>query len=372
MLALSAYVIYRMPAPNTQFFEQTAADPSTVSFTNLNRGKVTSLVREEVQQNDYISLVSQTVKAVLLTGSDKHREIEATYDDILTNLALQKIKIGDTIVLGSIETTEGTSYVVVDKYRLPGLGIIAGIFLVLAVIFGRLRGISSIAGLAISIAILLLFIIPNILAGKSPALVTFVGAGLIAFASMFLAHSFTKRAALAVISTLLTLGITQGLSIWFVRLTRLVGNGSEEASFLQQGYLGTINLQGLLLGGIIIGTLGVLNDITISQVSTVEEIHKTDPLLPVRQLYIKGSSVGREHIASLINTLVLAYAGSALPLFLLLVVNTSQPLWAILNSEMIGEEIIRTLVGSIALVLAVPISTLLASAYFTSTPVSAK
>jgi len=144
---------------------------------------------------------------------------------------------------------------------------------------------------------------------------------------------------------------------------KLLGNGSEQAYFIQAGYFGSINLQGLLLGGIIIGTLGVLNDITTAQAATVEEIHLANNQLSFRRLYQKGSSVGREHIASLINTLVLTYVGVSLPLFLLFSVN-GQSLWTVLNSSTIAEEIVRTLVGSMALILAVPVTTVLAAYYF--------
>ncbi len=170
---------------------------------------------------------------------------------------------------------------------------------------------------------------------------------------------------IAVTSTFFALGLAEILGYFFIIGAKLLGNGSEEAYFIQAGYFGAINLQGLLLGGIIIGALGILNDITTAQSAAVEEIHGADKSLSFKQLYKKGSSIGREHIASLINTLVLVYVGSSLPLFLLFAVN-SQQLWTVLNSSTIAEEIVRALVGSIALILAVPITTALAAYYFSS------
>jgi uncharacterized membrane protein len=249
----------------------------------------------------------------------------------------------------------------VDRYRLNYLYIFGGIFLLLALIFGRTRGLTSVIGLAAGIGILIFFIVPNILQGKNPVLVTLVGAGLIALISMFLAHGFNQKTALAVTSTLLTLGLAEMLANLFVNATKLLGNGSEAAFYIQAGYFGAINLQGLLLGGIIIGTLGVLNDITTAQAATVAELHSANNQLGFKQLYLTASRVGREHIASLINTLVLTYAGASLPLFILFSVSAQQ-LWITLNSATIAEEIVRTLVGSIALILAVPITTAL-SAY---------
>jgi uncharacterized membrane protein len=185
---------------------------------------------------------------------------------------------------------------------------------------------------------------------------------------MFLAHGFNKQTTLAFGSTLITLIGAAILSVIFVSLTRLTGAGTEEAFYLQFGSLEKLNLQGLLLGGIMIGVLGVLDDITTGQTAAVYEIHKADPKLKLADLYKRGINVGKEHIASLVNTLVLAYAGASLPLFLIFNLNDSIPLWVNLNSEFIIEEIIRTLVGSTALVLAVPISTFIAARSLTQPP----
>jgi uncharacterized membrane protein len=160
---------------------------------------------------------------------------------------------------------------------------------------------------------------------------------------------------------MVTLAFATGLADLIVGLAHLSGRGSDEALFLQTGYLETVNLRGLLLGGIVLGALGVLDDITTAQAAAVEEISRADPGLGVRDLYRRGLSVGREHITSLVNTLVLAYAGASLPLFILFTLNTNQPLWVTLNSEFVAEEIARTIIGSLALTLAVPITTALAA-----------
>lgn len=198
-----------------------------------------------------------------------------------------------------------------------------------------------------------------------------IGALVIALFSIYLAHGLNRRTTIALISTLLTLGIASGLAILFVKAGKLFGLGSEEAFYIQQlGSLADLNLQGLLLGGIILGALGVLDDITTAQTAAVYEIKRANSALTVRELYNRGISVGREHISSLVNTLFLAYAGASLPLFLFFTVGGStQPLWVTLNSEFIAEEVVRTLVGSIALMLAVPITTFLAANYFGNRPV---
>ena len=363
LLVFGWYRIEKLPATNTQSFSVDAAEVGNTSFNELSKGKVTEVKAKNEEQNKHLSQITETLQATLLSGSEKGQSVEVDYQDTLTNTKLQEVNVGDVIVIGKISTPEETSYVLVDRYRLPYLGWIALLFLALAIIFGRVRGFTSVVGLLASIAILIWFITPNILAGKNPTLVILVGAGVIAVVSMFLAHGFKQRTMLAVISTLFTLGLAQVMAYYFVIGAKLLGNGSEEAFYLQAGYFGNINLQGLLLGGIIIGTLGILNDITTAQCATVEELNTANDKLTFRQLYQKGSSVGREHIASLINTLVLVYVGSSLPLFLLFTINSKQ-LWTVLNSSTIAEEIARTLVGSITLILAVPIATALAAYYF--------
>ena len=371
VLAFGWYKIDKMPAVNAPGFSSQAAEAGNTPFNELAKAKVTEVKNKDEEQGSRISQITETLQTPLLSGSQKGQSVEVDYQDTLSDPKLQEVKVGDIIVVGEIKTPDKTNYVLVDRYRLPYLGLIALVFLILAIIFGRLRGLTSVIGLFVSIAILIWFITPNILAGKNPVLVTLVGAEVIALVSMFLAHGFKQRTMLAIVSTLITLGIAEVLGYFFIIGAKLLGNGSEEAYFIQAGYFGAINLQGLLLGGIIIGALGILNDITTAQSAAVEEIHTTDKNLSFKQLYQKGSSIGREHIASLINTLVLTYVGASLPLFLLFTVN-SQQLWTVLNSSTIAEEVVRALVGSISLILAVPITTALAAYYFSSLHVGDK
>jgi uncharacterized membrane protein len=165
------------------------------------------------------------------------------------------------------------------------------------------------------------------------------------------------------VGTLITLGISVFVAVKIVSWTHLFGTGSEDALLLQS-LSGNVNLRGLLLGGMILGLLGVLDDVTTGQAAIVEELRDANPALSVKELYRRGLSVGREHITSLINTLFLAYTGATLPLFLLFTLNQGQPFWMIVNSEQISDEIVRTVVGSSCLILAVPITTLLAAYFF--------
>ena len=198
-------------------------------------------------------------------------------------------------------------------------------------------------------------------------MVGLLGSLAIAFSSMYLAHGFNRRTTVSLIATFITIFIALIMALWAVDITKLFGLGSEEAYYLQAYKLGELDMRGLLLAGIIVGTLGILDDITVSQVSIVEELHDVDKNLSFWDLIRRGLSIGKEHIASLINTLALAYVGVSFPLLLSFSINQGQPLWVVANSEFIIEEVVRTLVGSVTLIIAVPISTFLA-AYFIKHP----
>jgi uncharacterized membrane protein len=178
--------------------------------------------------------------------------------------------------------------------------------------------------------------------------------------TFYLSHGFNKKTHVAIVGTIISLIITGVLAAVFVNISKLTGYASEEAGFLQSEIGGTINMKGVLLAGIIIGTLGVLDDITVSQSAIVYQLKKANKKLGFRQLFSRAMKVGHDHISSLINTLVLVYAGVAMPL-LLLFVNNPRPFSEVINYEIIADEIVRTLVGSIGLITAVPITTVLAA-----------
>jgi len=301
----------------------------------------------------------RTVRLELLDGPREGDEMTITQYGEGVSAEGGEMEPGDKVVVGRGPTADGEGWFILDHYRIPAAIMVFLLFLGLAVAFGRLKGLTAIVGLLFSIGVLALYVVPGILDGKSPLVVSLIGAFVIAVFSLFLAHGFNRRTSIALLATLATLMLAAVLAVAFVSLARLTGLGSEDAFYLKLG-LGEINLRGLLLGGIILGSLGVLDDITTTQVAAVNEIKKANPALSSRELYRRGNSVGVEHIASMINTLALAYLGAALPLFLLFAANQYQPFWVIMNSQIIMEEVMRTLVGSAALVCAVPVSTLLA------------
>ncbi len=307
----------------------------------------------------------RTYTARITGGSEKGKEVQIEDNDLDTVLKDAKLAPGDQIAIVKTTDVEGkATYHIADRYRVPAIWWMIAAFLAATIFFGGWRGFTSIFGLAMTVLIIVAWAVPRVMSG-GPAFVTMLIATFAAaLFSLYLAHGFNRRTTIAVASTLLTLVISVVVELLFVNGAQLTGLGSESAYFLQGGGFAEIDLKGLLLGGILIGVLGILDDVTTAQVAVIEELKAANPNLGFRELYRRGISVGREHIASLTNTLFLAYAGASLPLFMLFSAHNSQPLWFIANGQVIAEEVTRTLVGSICLILAVPISTLIAARHF--------
>jgi uncharacterized membrane protein len=317
-------------------------------------GKVVEVIdeqREDVEVGGVRPFV-QTVKIKFLEGPRADEEEIIQYSNLIEH---QKLKQGQKVVL---VMSQSGAYIF-DRYRLPALGAIVGLFIILAVIFAGWRGFASLIGLGVTVGVIAFFIMPRIMAGGNPLTVSLIGAFVIATVSIYLAHGLRRRTSVAVVGVLITSVVAILIAQLFVWLAGLTGVGSEEAFHLQTSPVSFVDLRGLLLGSILIGAIGVLDDITTTQVAAVEEIWRANPALSRRELYKRSASVGREHITSLVNTLALAYVGASFPALLLFTVY-QRPWWVITNTEAISEEIIRTLVGSIALMFAVPITTLLA------------
>ncbi len=270
---------------------------------------------------------------------------------------------GDNVVVGESSYEGKQMFYISDVYRLHGLWISLALFLCLAVLFAGKYGVRSIIGLVISFGVIMWYVVPKIMLGWNPLFVSLSGTILIASTALYVAHGFKARTSIAFISTVITILIAFVLALWVTKMTQLFGIGTEEAFFLRYAPIENLNLRWLLLGGMVIGTLGVLDDVTTTQAASVEEIHKANKSLSRKELYTRGASVGREHIVSLVNTLVLAYTGASLPLLLLFNIYP-KPAWVILNSEIVMEEVVRMIVGSIALILAVPLTTAIAAWYF--------
>ena len=327
------------------------------------KATVVSIQDETFDDRGLESRTKQTLRIQILSGIYKDREYSITHEFDRREYNRQ-IEVGETVVVERLRKADGTEdFFLREKYRLPWIIFLGLIFIGIAFLTGGIVGMRSLLGLLVSIGILSFYIVPRIINGADPLSTSLIGSSLIACFSIYLAHGYNRRTTIALVATIITLGISTGLAFVFVYLGKLFGMGSEEVMFFS-GTLEWVNLRGLLLGGIVIGALGVLDDITTAQAATVDEISKANANLPFHELYKRGMSVGREHVASLINTLALAYAGASLPLILLFYSDKYYPAWVTFNSEFLAEEIVRTLVGSAALLLAVPISTWLAAYAF--------
>lgn len=267
---------------------------------------------------------------------------------------------GDKVVLHDNPSAPAEfRYSFADRQRAAPLWWLAGGFVLVLVIVGRWPGVRALAGLAIALVVLAAFLVPALLRDHPAVPVVLVAGAAIGFAALYLAHGFNIGTTIAVAGTLVSLAITAALALLAVEATRLTG--LRDAAFGALRVPDALDLRGLLVAGIVVGALGVLDDVTVSQVSIVASLRRANPGLRGRLLYREATTVGRDHLASTVNTLVLAYAGASLPL-LLLVAGGGAPLGRVLTGELVAVEIVRMLVGSIGLILAVPVTTALATA----------
>lgn len=246
-----------------------------------------------------------------------------------------------------------------DHVRTNSLLWLAAIFAVTILIISRWKGLRSLLSMAFSLLVIVGFIIPKILAGGDPLLASVTGSVILLSVTLYLTYGWNLKTHAAVVSMILVLLITGTLAGVFVNFTRLTGSGDENALFLIQMLNAQINLRGLLLGGMIIGALGVLDDLVTTQASAVFELHHANGSLGFRGLYQSAMRIGQDHVAATVNTLVLAYAGASLPMLLMFSLGRGD-YGLLVNFEFVAEEIVRTLVGSLGLVAAVPLTTAIA------------
>lgn len=279
-------------------------------------------------------------------------------------LVIPDFSVGGTIIAGYEPDTD--FYFYADQDRRSVLAWLVVAFAVVVIALGRWRGVLALVAMALTVVVLVAFVAPSVLDGNDPLLVSVVAASAIAFISLYLTHGFTPLTTVALTGTIAALGVTLALASLFWSLADFSGLATEEAGFLT-GISANLDLPALLLGGAILGALGALDDVTVTQVATVNELRLRSPDISRGALVSSGIRVGREHIASTVNTLLLAYVGAAMPLLLILQLS-NQPLQMVANSELIAVEIVRTLTGSIGLVAAVPVTTALAAAVMTFAP----
>ncbi len=319
------------------------------------RARVIEVINQEkktVPGTDTLSTY-QTLKAELLEGERKG-QVVTIENDYLT------LKNGDKFFLFyTIDINGNEMYSVRDIDRRVTIGIFVGLFVLTIIAFGGKQGLRSIISLAGSFFVILYFLVPSLLKGYPPVPTSIAIASVILFLAIFLTHGFNRESLVAFIGTVSAVILTGILAYLGVTLARLSGFASDEAVYLNLATRGALDFSGLLLGGIMIGVLGVLDDIAVTQSAVVSELYNSASHLSKKEIYTKAIRVGKEHVGALVNTLALAYTGASLPLLLLFSTSEST-LASIINQEIFATEIIRTIVGSVGLILTVPITTLLA------------
>ncbi|WP_249417013.1 YibE/F family protein [Streptomyces sp. TS71-3] len=317
-------------------------------------GDTSTAEGSSAQQEKHGTCGKATVR--ITTGKDTGR----TFTEIVQPDAPRQLHQGQKVVVAyAPDAPKELQYSVTDVNRKLPMALLAGIFALAVIVVGRLRGVTALVALAVSFLVLNQFVLPAVLQGANPLLVAVVGASAIMLIALYMCHGLTARTSVAVLGTLVSLLLIGVLGSLFIGWSALTGNTDDNTGLIH-GLYPSIDMSGLLLAGVIIGSLGVLDDVTVTQTSAVWELHQADPSMGWRALYRAGIRIGRDHIASVVNTLVLAYAGAALPLMLLFSIAKSGVV-QVANSELVAEEIVRTLVGSIGLVASVPVTTILAA-----------
>ena len=335
----------------------TGATPDETQYVD---GTVTTVVHAACSSADVQAAPGQldcgTVVVRLAGGPDAGQEVTT---DVPAGPGAPQVDEGDDVVLLHLpDTPVGEPYQIADHRRDRQLWVLGAAFALTVIAFGRWRGLSALAGLAVTFAVLLFFVVPAILAGEPPLLVAIVGSAAIMLTVLYLTHGIGIPTSVAVVGTLASLALTGVLSSFAVGALHLTGAADEQATYVS--IVHHVNLQGLLLAGILIGSLGVLDDVTVTQAATVNELAAANPDYRFGRLYRAATRVGRAHIASVVNTIILAYAGASLPL-LILITDSGQSLGRVLTNQLVAQELVRSVIGTIGLVSAVPITTALAA-----------
>lgn len=353
-LVLSALVFIGCATPQLANAQQ-AAELQTDTH-ELVRAKVLTVLSSEERfvPGTQIKMPFQSLKIEIREGSKKGQQTTVENDHL-------NLKEGDSFYMQITSYPDGqVTYAVAEPIRLGKMLFFAILFLVLVFFFGGIQGIRGLLSLAGSLLLIFYVFLPKLLDGWSPILMSIFVSSLIIVLGSYVTHGFNRTTSSAVVGMLATVIFTGLMAFYAVDATRLTGFGSEDVVYLNFNTGGNLDVAGLLLGGIMIGLLGVLYDVAIGQAVTVDELVRAAPHMSRRKLFERASRVGREHIGALINTLAIAYVGAALPLLLLFYSSSSASILSIINREDFATEIMRTLIGSIGLVLAVPITSLVA------------
>ncbi len=332
------------------------------------QAKVINIIDEVTKtREDGSKYIQQHLELEVIQGKEKGKHFEINNIGDLDVVNSNHYKKGDKVLVLYDKSTEGEDYYqIVDSIRTGPLFWLSLVFALVLILVAKFKGLKSLLGLALSFVVIMEFIVPQIMDGANPLLIGIIGSLFILFLLIYLTEGWTRVSHISFLAIFISLFITGLLSVFFTNLTKLTGMAGDEVMYLIGAGRGVIDFKGMLLAGILIGTLGVLDDLVVSQVSLVKEIQEANPNLSKKEVYKKSMRVGVTHIGAMTNTLFLAYAGVSLPLLMLFTVKNPPFLdfSDVINNELIATEIVRTLVGSVGLVLSVPIATILAVNFF--------
>jgi len=336
------------------FLPDLTPPPTQPSPVELLRGRILELLPPS---NDP---TAPDVRILALDGAEKGQTLDAHLQGPSGGQDLPRYQVGDEVVVNVSLDPQAPFISVADLYRIPALALLLGLFAVAVTVVGGWRGVRSLIALALTLAVIVKIVVPLILAGYEPAWVAIFAATGVTIATFLLTEGARARTVAAAIGTFASLALVGGLAVLFDELARFTASrGSEDVTYLQAVGLNNIDIGGLILAAIIFGALGILDDVTVTQAATVDELHELDPSLGRLALLRRAMNIGRSHIAATVNTLVLAYLGASLPLIVLFAAGRQDPLLTA-STEVIAVEIVRAIVGSIGIVAAVPLTTAVA------------
>ncbi|MBU0722357.1 YibE/F family protein [Patescibacteria group bacterium] len=338
-----------------------ATPPSSAEET-FEAKVIKILDQKEINREDGSRAIQQNLLLKGLDGKWKNKEIKFEGISDIEVASAGIYKVGDKVLVQKSTDMEGKEkYYITDFIRRGYLYLLGAIFCAIIILIGRKKGIKSLLGLVISFFIIIKFILPKILDGSNPLYIGLIGAFFILTIMIYLTEGWSRKSHLSVLSVLISLFITLIFSVLFTKLTRLSGMSQDETVYLIGLSKTAINFQGLLLAGMLIGAIGVLDDVIVSQIEVVKQIKEINPYMDNNKVFKAAFKIGNTHLGTMVNTLFLTYAGASLPLLLLFIIH-QEPFLSysqVINNEIIATEIVRTLVGSIGVALSMPIATLL-------------
>jgi len=367
IMIAAVVVLSLVAAPLIRNAFQPEQDTTDVGYSSDTvRAQVISIAEEGQVDYNGMPQTYQVAEVEILEGEFQNARVFMDFGRTQIMPEDYVLSVGDEILVsvGVSLVDQTTDAYFIDFVRGRAILLIFAIFVVVAFLVGSFTGLRSLLGMLIGLGVIVLFIIPQIAGGANPVLVSIIGSIIFLGLSLYLVYGWKPMTHAAVISMALALSITGVLSFVFIRLARLTGFGNEDMMFLMQQSQTPIDMRGILLAGIIIGSLGVLDDLVVGQSSSVFQLHAANPALTFKDLFSRAMTIGRDHVSASVNTLVLAYAGESLPMLLLFSI-TNVNLGMAINVSYIAEEVVRALAGTIGLFISIPIATALACLWVT-------